>query len=83
MREKLEKAEDERLAKLEAERKAREAEEQRIAMEKKRAKLELKEKLKKEGKWLSKKDLIKKKAGEARLQALIEAGVVPGGPPAD
>lgn len=46
--------------------------------ERKRAKIELKEKLKKEGKWLSKKDLAKKKVADARLQSLIEAGVIAG-----
>lgn len=32
--------------------------------------------MKKEGKWLSKKDLIKKKAAEARLKQMVEAGII-------
>ena len=47
-----------------------------MADEKKRAKLDEKNRLKAEGKWLSKKDLLKKKVAEARLKQMIEAGVI-------
>ena len=60
-------------AKEKAEKEAADA----ISFEKKRARLEEKEKLKAEGKWLSKKDLAKKEAQEARLAAMMDAGMIP------
>lgn len=65
---KMEREEDERIKRLEQEDEEKKRAADAIAEEKKRAKLDEKNRLKAEGKWLSKKDLIKKKAAEARLK---------------
>ena len=46
-------------------------------MAKKAAKLEEKKRLQAEGKWLSKKELAKKKEADARRAAMVAAGMIP------
>jgi len=77
LRERLQREADETYAKKIADAAAIENAAKEIADEKKRARLEEKNKLKAEGKWLTKKQIALKKVADARRAAMVAAGLVP------